>query len=479
MKAVVQPIDIGRRGGTTLFLIHGYTGSPTDFNDLPQAVHTVLGMRVRVMLLPGHGTVVEDLDTVSYEDFVAAIEEEFKRERQTASCLIVGGVSFGALMALRLAERYQIEGVVSICTPYRLKLPFGLPGLRWLRLHRKYWKKHIDRPERLLRRGSFHYSHMHINGLDLVKRARREVAAGLPRLRCPVLLIHSTSDPLGSVRGIRRLRRRIQSPREVITYHNRNHNIFYSDRFDDVCNHVKGFVERAQARAAATSEQRVAAIVCAYNEASRIVPVLRVLAATPLIDDVIVVDDGSTDGTAAAARSVRGVTVLVNEVNRGKAASLQRGIDHATADTLFFCDADLTGLTTDIVTAIVKPVRTRRRSMFIGVRSNVAQRALTLFALNSGERALRREVWEAVPAVFKWRYRIEVGLNYVAAQRDPGLGWRRFDYYQMAKERKYGLGAGTLLRWWMNFDVGLAYALTVLYRLASWGKAWQWRARHV
>ena len=69
-------------------------------------------------------------------------------------------------------------------------------------------------------------------------------------------------------------------------------------------------------------------LIPAFNEASTI----RGLAegALAVVPRVIVVDDGSTDGTAARLAGLP-VTVLVNERNLGKAASLWRGIDHAIA----------------------------------------------------------------------------------------------------------------------------------------------------
>lgn len=99
--------------------------------------------------------------------------------------------------------------------------------------------------------------------------------------------------------------------------------------------------------------------------------------------------------------------------------------------------------------------------MFIGVRNNVMQKAVTLFALNSGERALRREVWEQLPERFKYRYRIEAGLNFMA-KKLGGYQWQKFDYYQTLKEKKYGFFKGTFLRWWMNTDVAVAYMLVII-----------------
>lgn len=146
----------------------------------------------------------------------------------------------------------------------------------------------------------------------------------------------------------------------------------------------------------------------------------------------------------------------------GKGYSMQKGINSTDADIIFFCDADLKGLTPEIVENIIKPVIKERYKMYIGIRNNVMQKTITLFALNSGERALRREVWDSLPENFKYRYRIEAGLNFIAKTKYGGYGWEKFDYYQTIKEKKYGIVNGTLLRWWMNFDVMYAYIFSII-----------------
>jgi esterase/lipase len=78
VDARAREINLGGGSDTTLFLIHGYTGSPTDFSDLPTYVHEEFGYRVRGLLLPGHGTVVNDLDRVTYSDMVGYVENELR-----------------------------------------------------------------------------------------------------------------------------------------------------------------------------------------------------------------------------------------------------------------------------------------------------------------------------------------------------------------------------------------------------------------
>lgn len=212
------------------------------------------------------------------------------------------------------------------------------------------------------------------------------------------------------------------------------------------------------------SHARVAAIVPAYNERAHIKHVLQVLVTTAIIDEIIVVDDASTDDTAEIASQFAEVRVIRQPQNLGKAHAMQRGVDATDAEIIFFCDADLQGFSSAIATNIIEPVVSGEYTMFVGIRNNVMQKIVSLFAINSGERALTRALWLRVPDRFKHRYRIEAGLNFVAKRDVHGFGYKQFDYYQTVKEKKYGFLRGTFLRWWMNLDVGYAYLLTMLLR---------------
>jgi glycosyltransferase involved in cell wall biosynthesis len=86
--------------------------------------------------------------------------------------------------------------------------------------------------------------------------------------------------------------------------------------------------------------RRVIALIPAYNEAARVGEV--VAGARPHVDEVIVIDDGSSDGTAAAAEKA-GARILRHEQNRGKGGAIATALDYfgrSEAEFAVLLDAD-------------------------------------------------------------------------------------------------------------------------------------------
>jgi glycosyltransferase involved in cell wall biosynthesis len=83
--------------------------------------------------------------------------------------------------------------------------------------------------------------------------------------------------------------------------------------------------------------------ICAYNEAPRIADVLSVARAHRLLHELIVVDDGSTDGTADIVRSFPSVRLISYPENRGKSQAFAEGLRVAKNDYIMYLDVGLTG----------------------------------------------------------------------------------------------------------------------------------------
>ncbi|MEC5319838.1 glycosyltransferase family 2 protein [Brenneria populi subsp. brevivirga] len=136
-------------------------------------------------------------------------------------------------------------------------------------------------------------------------------------------------------------------------------------------------------------------IIPAYNEARRIGAVLDAVSGHPLLDEIIVVDDRSSDDTADVAQR-DGVTVIRLARNRGKSWAVAEGIAAASGSHLLLLDADLIGLTADDVAALISPVKLHQADAALSLRRNspLVWRAIGLDYI-SGERVFARALVDA------------------------------------------------------------------------------------
>lgn len=186
-------------------------------------------------------------------------------------------------------------------------------------------------------------------------------------------------------------------------------------------------------------------IIAAYNEAETIASVIDSIKGHPQIDEIIVVDDGSSDQTSQVARE-KGVTVITLPENKGKAYAMDIGVKAAKNDIIFFSDADISGLTHQKISDIITPVVTGKLVMNVGIRSRkifLFNYWLRICPIIGGERAIVKSLWDKVPDVGKDSFKIEIALNYTAKQTALGMGFVVLHgVTQRIKEKKQGLIRG-------------------------------------
>lgn len=103
-----------------------------------------------------------------------------------------------------------------------------------------------------------------------------------------------------------------------------------------------------------TSDRKVSVIVPALNESETVTSVVEFALRCPLVDEVIVVDDGSIDGTPELA-SAAGALVFTSTM-LGKGVSMEDALDLAKNEILLYLDGDLTGLSEDLIEKMVGPI---------------------------------------------------------------------------------------------------------------------------
>ncbi|MGG0936124.1 glycosyltransferase family 2 protein [Brevibacillus centrosporus] len=172
--------------------------------------------------------------------------------------------------------------------------------------------------------------------------------------------------------------------------------------------------------------KKVSVVIPAYNEADAIGATLRAIRERFFCDELIVVDDGSKDGTGELAKKWADLVIQLPG-NRGKGAALQTGWQHAKGEVVLFLDGDLRESAAeaahlllpvqeaacDMAVAVLPPPKTKGG---MGLAKGLAHhgiRMLTGFetlAPLSGQRAVRKEVLDQLGKLDKG-FGVEVGLT--------------------------------------------------------------------
>ncbi len=168
----------------------------------------------------------------------------------------------------------------------------------------------------------------------------------------------------------------------------------------------------------------IAAIIPTYNEALNVSGVLEVLHNTPILDEIILVDDGSRDKTmeilGQAARLDSRMQVIQHEKNKGKGQAVFTGWASTKASILLLLDADLKNLTPAHIEALLEPVLARRADMTLGLfRGGHFNTDLSHWftPFLTGQRALRAELLKFVSREAAAGYGFEVALTVAAGQQ--------------------------------------------------------------
>jgi polyisoprenyl-phosphate glycosyltransferase len=212
------------------------------------------------------------------------------------------------------------------------------------------------------------------------------------------------------------------------------------------------------------------AVVPARNEASTIAEVIDAVAASKYVREVIVVDDGSSDGTADVAVAA-GAKVIHRDGRHGsKAHAMAAGVAATDADAILFVDADLLGETPAHFDAICLPLVESRCVMSIGTFDYGVLNPLVLrLPPTTGERVMPRWVFEAIPPQKLDGYTIEMMINEViAGGRLPTIARVMKGVTHRTKRDKFGPIEGWR-RTWQMFKAILALPVNGVIR---WRMYW-------
>lgn len=115
---------------------------------------------------------------------------------------------------------------------------------------------------------------------------------------------------------------------------------------------------------------KLSVIIPVFNEAATIAQIIRSVKSQPLtriIKEIIVVDDGSTDGSTRIIEKIKGIKKIFLPENLGKGAAIRAGLKQVTGDYVLIQDADLEYDPADIQ-LLIEPVLSAKAQVVYGSR---------------------------------------------------------------------------------------------------------------
>jgi glycosyltransferase involved in cell wall biosynthesis len=199
----------------------------------------------------------------------------------------------------------------------------------------------------------------------------------------------------------------------------------------------------------------VSAVVPAYNEETYIGQVLDVIVKIPELKEIIVVNDGSTDNTAAIVKSYP-VKLISLEKNIGKGGAMLVGARAVQTEYVLFLDADLVGLRENHIYLMLEHLQANY-DMIVGIFDKgrkTTDWAQVIAPFLSGQRIVKKELLFNINNLHISRFGVEVALTKYASKHKLNVKEVILkELSHVMKEEKLGLFKGFLYRLKMYWEI--------------------------
>jgi carboxylesterase len=255
--------SLAGNNGSTVFLIHGLTGTPNEMRFLANFFNKRMGYNVVCPRLANHGEPINILKKTTWQDCYQSVREAFLHIRDNKSGpLFVSGLSMGALLALLLGEEYsgRISGITCLsptlfydgwnipwysslllpvlyATPlkhityFKEKPPYGFKNEALSRrVHKHFYKAKLNDPQSVERYGYPYFPLTLLHQLSLLVKYLTKL---LPSIRMPVQIIQAKNDDMTSIRNSKFILDRINSETKELVLLNDSYHVITADQERD------------------------------------------------------------------------------------------------------------------------------------------------------------------------------------------------------------------------------------------------------
>jgi carboxylesterase len=228
-----------------ILLVHGFSATTAEVRPLATVLHKA-GYTVAGPLLPGHKTIPQELNQVSWQDWVKKIETTYLQLQESCNTVIVGGESMGGLLSLYMAiHKPEISGLLlyapalklTMRTIDRIRLYLSAPFLPWV--------TPLPGPRTVVDERWQGYPVRPMKGIIQLLKLQKEVAPRLSKIKQPALVCQGRLDTTVHPDVPEMISDGIQSTKkETHWFRESSHCVILDREFDDVTKTTLEFLER-------------------------------------------------------------------------------------------------------------------------------------------------------------------------------------------------------------------------------------------
>ncbi|CAM3699514.1 alpha/beta hydrolase [Marinicrinis lubricantis] len=249
----------GDLSSTALLLVHGFTGSPSEFRRAAYYWNDT-GYTVSAVRLPGHGTKPEDMILTGWTDWWGHVLQAYDQlKAQGFEQIVAVGHSMGGLLSLLLSLERHLDGVVSLGTPIYVNTRNAVFA-RYVHRFIKYVAKKPSTYSSLIREESCAYDRTPVKCVVSLQHLVRKVKKSLHQVKVPLLIVQGLKDQTVQPRSADYIYHRSNSEiKEVAYFPNTSHAILLDEERVKVYKQIDRFVQTIRSGNPKRLEHRIQA----------------------------------------------------------------------------------------------------------------------------------------------------------------------------------------------------------------------------
>lgn len=246
IRIETQDFEFNKESKLGCYIIHGFSSSTYETKELAEFLGKQ-GYHTLTRNLPGHGTTVEECNTVKCQDWLSFVEQDLAVLSNSSDKIVVIGMSMGGVLALHLASLFPVECVISASAVFHFRDHQKLKYLNSVLCRLLPIRPKIKSYPKDIKGGLvFHgYDQYPMIALNEFMKMNRIVKQELKKIKCPVMLLHANKDQTSMPINIDIIKNNVQSDVKLVKYYDHaTHNIFVkSEDQMTIFNDIKTFLE--------------------------------------------------------------------------------------------------------------------------------------------------------------------------------------------------------------------------------------------